>query len=203
MLTPRRFFYMQGLKHNLTIRSYDWCPTLLNRTFDTLSDFLPKVRFLYYYLTSGKSIFICVCLTISQFVCCLGYSDVPTVNMPIIAHIESSGRPNAVSYMGARFGRGTYQISEILLKDYCEFSNAECPKANDLFNPTLNSQIATWAFEQRFPAILRWLNKPVTLRNLLICYNAGCGKVDSPPLETRQYIKKYERGLKNVKQFMG
>lgn len=116
------------------------------------------------------------------------------INMSAIAFIESSNRPHICSYLGCQYGRGLYQISEIVLKEYNQFRKTDY-KPDDLFNPAVNTKIACWYLTERIPSMLRAYNHPVTLHNILWAYNAGIGNLvkNRLPDETKAYIRKYER----------
>ena len=64
----------------------------------------------------------------------------------------------------------------------------------DLFDMRINMRIAEWFLNERIPAMLRYYHKPVTLKNILIAYNAGIRYLRDgiePPKSTKRYIKKY------------
>lgn len=121
----------------------------------------------------------------------------PEINLDIISQIESSNNPQAVSYAGAKYGRGLYQISEIALKDY-NIENHTAIAPEELFNPEINKQIAQWLFEVRIPQILNNWDIPITNETLLWAYNAGVGRVKQGvmPKETKNYIRKYKERSK-------
>lgn len=122
--------------------------------------------------------------------------SVPKVNLSLIAQIESSGNPSAVNKAdhGGKGSRGLYQISEGLRTDYNRLNKASISPA-ELFNPEVNTQVASWAFQVYYPLLLtKVMKRPVTVRNLIICHNAGCGKVNNPPAHTLNvYLPKYQR----------
>ena len=116
------------------------------------------------------------------------------ISLPAIAQIESSNNPKAVSFAGAKSGRGLYQISEIALKEWNNFHPKNKYSVDDLFKPEVSGQLASWLLRQRYPQILRHFGLPVTDENLLICFNAGCGRVGKTlPKETVKYITKYRK----------
>ena len=114
------------------------------------------------------------------------------VNLDIIAQIESSGNRWAISYAGAKYGRGLYQVSEIALLDYNKENNAKIAPES-LFEPMIGEMVAKWYLTQRIPFFLRNKGIPVTLANILWAYSAGIGNVVKgiKPQETRNYIKRY------------
>jgi len=139
-------------------------------------------------------------LTLLLFICLstrLVYAD---IDMERLAMIESSNNPNAVSYRGAKYGRGLYQVSEICLYEYNEMTgNDYQPK--DLFNPHINTLVAVWYLDKRIPQMLKHYGLDVTDSNILWAYNAGIGRVldGVMPDETRRYIKKYKLLTKEEK----
>jgi soluble lytic murein transglycosylase-like protein len=112
------------------------------------------------------------------------------IDMQKIAKIESSGNPLAIGKGG---DIGLYQITPVLLKDYNNFHSIKYSRLQ-LFNATINTQIAQWYFEIRIPQLLRHFKIPVTQRNILICYNSGINtlvKNKKLPEITRKYLIKY------------
>jgi len=108
----------------------------------------------------------------------LGFSN-PAVDLDAIKTIESGGVQR--SFNKASEAAGLYQLTPIALKDYLYYSKDG------------GREIAEWLLAVRYPQILRSIGKPVTVDNLLICYNAGCGYVGKNlPKETVNYIKKYK-----------
>jgi soluble lytic murein transglycosylase-like protein len=119
------------------------------------------------------------------------------IDMNIIAQIESSGNPNAVSFRGAKYGRGLYQVSEVALADYNRnraHSSQVAPES--LFDPEVGYRVAFWYISQ-IKRYLRHYGHEVTTNNILWAYNAGIGRVNQGimPEETKLYIAKYERSL--------
>ena len=113
------------------------------------------------------------------------------VDLSIIAQIESSGNPNAVSFRGAKYGRGLYQISEVALADY-NASNSPRIAPEMLFDPEIGLQVASWYIGQ-IKRYLRHYGLEVSTYNILWAYNAGIGRVKQEimPEETKLYIEKY------------
>ena len=114
--------------------------------------------------------------------------------LSIIAIIESSNNP--LAYNPKTQARGLYQITPICLKEWNNFHPSEHYALNDLFNPQVNEKIAKWYLTKRIPQMLRYYKKPVTIENILICYNAGIKYVLKGviPEETKEYIQKYKEG---------
>lgn len=121
------------------------------------------------------------------------------VNLSVISKIESSNNPRALNKLdhGGLGSRGLFQISDALRRDYNRL-NKKNISSDDLFNPKINTSISEWAFNSYFPSILKRLHKPVSVENLIVCQNAGCGalKRKSLPKITQQYLIKY-RSLNN------
>lgn len=117
------------------------------------------------------------------------------INLPAIAKIESSNNPKAFNKLdhGGLGSRGLFQISDALRRDYNRL-NKKSVSPSDLFNPAVNTSIAQWAFTSYFPSILKRLHKPVTVENLIVCQNAGCGALKRKhlPKITISYLKKYK-----------
>lgn len=115
------------------------------------------------------------------------------INLSRIIAIESSGDPKA--YNSSSKARGLCQITPICLKDYNNYHKIKF-STSDLFNSEINKQIAQWYLNIRIPQLLKYYNKEITIRNILISYNAGIDYVirgRELKQETRDYIIKYER----------
>jgi len=122
------------------------------------------------------------------------------VDMRIIAKIESS--ENHRAYNPKDGGRGLYQITPIVLKDYNNcvlgkygFSPEYFVKLEDLFNPKINSEVADWYLNERIPQLLKAHHIPVTKKNIIIAYNAGIAnaKKGRTPSITKKYLAKYDK----------
>jgi len=113
------------------------------------------------------------------------------INMDRIMQIESGGKADA--YNKSSQARGLYQITPIAVKDFNKL-NGTSYTPNDMFDPQKASRVATWLFEERIPQLLKHYNRPDTLDNRLICYNAGIKAVitGKTPKELKEYIKKYK-----------
>ena len=123
------------------------------------------------------------------------------VNLDIIAKIESSNNP--LAYNEKTQATGLYQITPVCLAEFKKFCDWGFSKwqfkqftMESMFDEYHNWIVAKWYLLDRIPQMLRHFNKPVTLENILICYNAGINYVvkELPlPRETHNYIKKYKR----------
>lgn len=120
------------------------------------------------------------------------------VDVMQIRFIESGNKNDKVSVAGAV---GNMQIMPIALEDWNKMHPKEQYTENDLYNEFINVKIGTWLLEERIPQVLKLNNVPITINNILISYNWGCGntvnwykndrKVKNLPKETQQYIIKY------------
>jgi hypothetical protein len=114
-----------------------------------------------------------------------------TVNLSIIAKIESNNNPLAYNrHSGAR---GLYQITPICLKEYNVKHTASKIDSNALFSPVEARKVAEWYLLRRIPELLKFYGFPAKIDNILVCYNAGIGKLRKGimPKETKNYIAKY------------
>ena len=126
----------------------------------------------------------------------------PAVDLEIIAQIESGGNPLAVSYAGAKHGRGLYQISEIALADFNFAHPTEILPLNALFKPLVAKKVAIW-YTWRLKQILARRGISAQIPLILISYNWGPGNCikwykagadyNKLPKETKNYITKYNR----------
>lgn len=112
------------------------------------------------------------------------------VDMTKIAMIESSGNPSA--YNSRSGATGLFQITKICLADYNNLHKSKY-SMDDLWNTSVNTEIATWYMNIRIPKLLRHYKKADTLENRLIAYNCGVGCIGKElPIETVRYIEKYK-----------
>ncbi len=121
------------------------------------------------------------------------------IDLSIIARIESSGNPHA--YNPRTKAVGVYQITPICLKDYNNHHKVKFT-IQDMYNPDKAYIVANWYLNKRIPQMLRHYHITDVTRHRLICYNYGIGhlrKGDSLPIETKDYIKKYNYLKRRVK----
>ena len=117
------------------------------------------------------------------------------IDLSIIAKIESTN--NVLAYNKTSGAVGLYQITSIVLKDYNIINKTNYTK-QDLFNPSINKNIALWYINKRIPQILKSKNIPLTKENILIAYNCGHSCIGKPlKKETSQYILKYSQYERN------
>ena len=123
----------------------------------------------------------------------VGHAEiVPQIDLHAIAMIESSGNPKAVGLAG---DSGLFQITPVLLKEYNALTRSAV-RQDELFHPGVSRKIADWYLHKRIPQLLRHFKKPVTVRNIIIAWNAGINVVKKGtkiPRVTAQFLKKYER----------
>jgi len=115
------------------------------------------------------------------------------IDLDIIKQIESSNNP--LAYNKTTKATGLYQITPICLMDY-NIAHKTLYDIEDMYNPILCHKIAEWYLNKRIPQMLRYYNKPITLENCLVAYNAGIAYIvyNKPlPEETVNYIRKYKQ----------
>ena len=115
------------------------------------------------------------------------------VNMSVVKTIESHSSPWAHNKTSG--ARGLYQITPICLRDYNERMWQNITE-QELFVAEINDRIAWWYLHVGIPQMLRYYNLPVTVRNILLSYNAGINNLVRGwdlPHETREYLRQYER----------
>lgn len=125
-----------------------------------------------------------------------------SINMEAIRHIESSRKDDAVSYRGAKYGRGAYQVSETCLQEFND--RAKHPihiRPEWLFEEPTCRMVASWYVNVRIPQMLRRYGLEVTTDTILWAYNAGIKAVidGRMPDETKEYIRKYNNYIKEGK----
>jgi len=128
------------------------------------------------------------CFLIMLLTCSLVGAE---INMDIIAQIESSNNP--LAYNARSGATGMYQITEICLREYNNYNNADVA-IEDMFNANTCYAIANWYMNARIPRMLKYYGIDDTDKNRLWAYNAGIGKIEKciMPLETKNYINKYK-----------
>lgn len=122
------------------------------------------------------------------------------IDLDALVKVESKGKVNA--YNRHSLARGVFQITPIVLVEWNQFHKEVIFHKEDLFDPKVSEEIARWYLSKRIPEMLEYYRKPITLKNILVCWNAGIRAVvvDKPlPEETKEFIEKYERA-KNEKQ---
>lgn len=114
------------------------------------------------------------------------------VDLSIIAKIESSGREKAIGDGGRSLGM--FQLSKAVISEWNQAHPHDKKAHSDALNARIAHDLASWYVNVRIPQILRWLGFPVTVRNQIVCYNAGCGalKREALPPITRGYLRKYQ-----------
>ena len=115
------------------------------------------------------------------------------VNMDIIMQIESGG--NSQAHNKNEDGRGLFQINPICLKDFNQY-HVQQYIPQDLWQPTINREVAEWYMFIRIPQMLRYYKKEVTVENQIIAWNAGISYViysGHLPITTKKYLQKYRR----------
>lgn len=127
------------------------------------------------------------------------------IDMDAIIQIESGGRPDAVN---KRTGaRGLTQIMKNTWPDIMRSLNVDW-SWNEAFDPEKNLAAGSHYMNKMIPQYLKHYNLPVNYKTILASYNWGIGNVKKSvekygsqwtnhiPLETKNYIQKYERLIK-------
>lgn len=122
----------------------------------------------------------------------MAHSDHLYIDLRVIAQIESSNNPKA--YNKRTRATGLYQITPICLKDYNQSHKVEYSLI-DMYDPKKARIVASWYLGKRIPQMLKHYKQPITIDTILWAYNAGIGLVVKGilPVETQNYIAKYER----------
>lgn len=130
-------------------------------------------------------------ITIGLLLLCSSvYAD--KVSVKKVIWLESKGNPLARSRFGAR---GLMQVTPIVLKEYNRYHKTE-HKVKKLYNPLFNVKVGKWYLHKRIPQMLKYYKKEVSVRNILIAYNAGISYVrwdKRLPSQTRAYIRRYNK----------
>ena len=112
--------------------------------------------------------------------------------------IIEGNKSDAVSVAGAT---GNMQIMPVSLDDWNNKHSDQQYTMEDMKNEKKNVRVGMWMLQKRIPEILKSKNVPLTINNVLIAYNWGCGNlvnwyksgavVSRLPNETQQYICNY------------
>lgn len=126
------------------------------------------------------------------------------INVEKIIKIESSGNPKAKSHKGAR---GLMQIMPKTWDEVVRNMGENWDYDRYVENPEINKKVGSYYINTMIPKYLKSYRLPDTIETRLAAYNAGIKTVrnlymkysdnwkDHLPLETKNYIKKYN-GLK-------
>lgn len=98
---------------------------------------------------------------------------------------------------------GLCQITRECMTDFNIRNKRSFKYPTDLYNPRINIGMAQWYLGERIPQMLKAYNKPVTIENILISYNAGIRYVRDnipTPKSTLRYINKYKRAEANIQK---
>jgi hypothetical protein len=114
------------------------------------------------------------------------------VNIAIIAQIESSNNPDA--YNARTKATGLCQIKPIVLKEY-DLAHKSRHLQQELFIEQFNLLVSDWYMNHRIPVLLKHYHLADTVNNRLAAYNEGALNLAKHrmPLETKRYIKKYNK----------
>jgi predicted SPOUT superfamily RNA methylase MTH1 len=121
------------------------------------------------------------------------------INLDAIVKVESNGKAKA--YNRYSQARGVFQITPIVLVEWNERHHELRFKHEDLFDQHTSHEVAKWYLSKRIPEMLEYYDKPVNLRNILICWNAGIRAVvlhNQLPQETTVFIERYEKEVANA-----
>jgi soluble lytic murein transglycosylase-like protein len=131
------------------------------------------------------------------FMLIFGYSSAYAgkyIDIKKIIRIESNGNANA--YNKNSKARGLCQITPICLKEWNNFHKNKQYNLDNLWNSSINMEIAEWYLNIRIPQMLKVFKKEISTKNIIICYNAGIDYVVKNKTlkeETSDYIKKYNK----------
>ena len=116
--------------------------------------------------------------------------------LPLIIAYESSNYMWAQSYKGREHGRGLYQVSEILLKEYQRLNaDMEWIKPDGLYNTNIARVIALWQL-RRLESVY-YKNDPECFAKCLSAYHGGPEMVRKYGIDTN-YVLGVLAGFKNL-----
>lgn len=181
--------FRRFISSNASLKGSDCSPQSAQTPYSNI-----KNNFLYFFSHTVSYVRNISSVVYSSFLVFFFLINVPSsfasveINLKALSQIESSNNPHAVSFLGSRYGRGLYQVSEVALKDYLRYHKEERITPDDLFVVAINERVARWLLEKRIPQILRSLKRPVTLETVLSAYNKGYS-----PILAKDYINRYKK----------
>lgn len=135
------------------------------------------------------------------------------IDMTIIADIESSSEPLAYNKKSGAVGE--YQLMPGVVAEFNSFLDNFSSQngikqvhvdINDMYSPDMAFGVASWYMNNKIPKYLRAYDIPDTLTSRIIAWNWGIGHLhkwfnkgshwNQLPRETRNYIKKYFKEVK-------
>lgn len=139
-----------------------------------------------------KNVFVLLSVLLFSLCKLASASVVPTINLDVIAQIESSNNPKAIGDNGRSLG--AYQLSSGVIKDYNHLYNTQYSH-QDALSSKISHKIAFWYLHKRIPSLLKHFKKPVSTKTILWAYNAGIKAVvdNRMPETTKKYLIKYEK----------
>ena len=143
-----------------------------------------------YFCTMVLTIIV-IMILILTFLVFGGKVEASEISLDALAMVESSNNHMAVSFLGAKYGRGLHQISEIALKDYNTMTGNSVQK-EELFDKEVNKEIALWLLNKRIPQLLRHYGQEITTESVLQAYNLGCMAYRNGK-RNKNYVNKYNK----------
>ena len=134
-----------------------------------------------------------ILVTVTFFAVNVQASDV-VVDLNKIKMIESSNCRDL--YGRYEHARGCYQITQIVVDEWNNFHKGESYVLDDMLDEAKAKGVADWYLHVRIPQMIRYFNKEVTIRNIIISWNAGISYVayDKPiPRITKLFLTKYKK----------
>lgn len=120
------------------------------------------------------------------------------INMQALATIESSNGLHQDSFLGSKYGRGLYQVSEVLLSDYNRLNGCNI-RPQDLYDDAVNEIVADWALYNYIPKQLTHYGCEVTEKAVLQAYNLG-PKAYANGKRNLNYLAKYYEASKQIER---
>lgn len=152
-------------------------------------------------------------VVIMEVACCaLSHAAEPNespvaVNMEIIADIESGSEPSMFNKNTGAVGE--YQIRPGVVADYNRYMKNEGwtkLEIDDMYNLENAKNVSQWYMNVKIPEYLKNYGIPDTISSRIIAWNWGIGHLRkwfrggshwfALPMETRGYLKKYFKELK-------
>ena len=123
----------------------------------------------YYEIANSLNIDINKELACEAYMYYIKY-EIPFYVFYAFAETESEFKRYAKSRRGPEYGRGVFQISEILLKEF-NIHNAKKYTTSELYNISINTEIAVWYLERIKSHYFK--NEELTWEEVYLAYNVG------------------------------
>lgn len=147
--------------------------------------------FVYFLISFSLAFFWTVVVFFFLSITSCSPASASVIDLKKIAQIESSGCKFKNGDLGMSLG--CYQVKDALT-EWNNFHPKQKFTKRQMLNDAICLKVADWYLHKRIPQMIRAHKKKVTVRNILVSYNAGIlyvVKNKKLPVTTINYLKKY------------